>query len=425
MYEIPTFDARDFIYLLFGLGLMAMSAGPVFERIRGFNLPLIFIVIGALVWPLGLPVLNPLEGELQAKIVEHAAELIVIVSLAGAGLAIDLPESWRNWQPTWRLLMICMPLTIVAVAVLGVWGLGLSLASAVLLAGALAPTDPVLARSVQVAGPGEDEEPMEIALTAEAGLNDGLAFPFIWLAILMAEAGGALTASGWFDWLSFDVLYRIAAGLIVGRLVGALLSRFVMSRWGDAELGARNAALVVLGATFLAYGTTEAVDGYGFLAVFMATRAGRAHTRGTEQETYEKHVHQAADQFESVLLVLLLLWFGSFAISGALDGLRWQEVAFALALILLIRPAAALLSLAWLKCDDLSRFKTAFFGIRGMGSVFYIAYGQNHAEFGDLDAVWRIATVTILLSILIHGTTASILMPREAGLPPGRPKSDP
>ncbi|KIT15918.1 cation:proton antiporter [Jannaschia aquimarina] len=405
-----TIDGRDVVYTVVGLALFGLTLQPALARYKLFNLPLFYALFGAAAGMAGYGMIDPLASTLHAKVVEHASELIVIISLAGAGLAIDTVGSWRNWNPTWRLLLVTMPITVVGVAALGHGWLGLTIPGALLLAAALAPTDPVLARSVQVSPPGQDEQPMEVALTAEAGMNDGLAFPFVYLAIHAAALGVGQMFQGeaWFwSWLSFDFAYRVIVGIVIGYGVGLVISRIIFSPVGDGSQGAWNAVVVVLASTLLAYGITEGVDGYGFLAVFFATRAGRSNTRGTSNEGYEKFVHHGAEQLEAILLAVLLLWLGTFIGSGALSGLRWQEVAFALALVLVLRPAAGLLALVGHDCTDISRRKVAFFGIRGMGSVFYIAYAQNHAQFGDIDAVWRIAAVTILVSILIHGYAAN------------------
>ncbi|UWQ21189.1 cation:proton antiporter [Jannaschia sp. W003] len=413
---LATLDARDAIYLVVGLALFALTLQPALGSRRWFNLPLFYVLAGTLFGGIAVIRIDPVAGGLQAKVIEHASELIVIISLAGAGLAIDTVESWRSWNPTWRLLLVTMPLTMAAVAFLGHAWLGLTLPGALLLAAALAPTDPVLARSVQVSPPGQREEPMEVALTAEAGLNDGLAFPFVYFAVHAAALGtGAMLGSeAWlWDWMWFDLLYRVAAGVGVGFLVGRGLSWAILSRWGDASTGAWNAVVVILASTMLSYGAAEAVDGYGFLAVFVAMRSGRSRTRGTEDEGYERFAHHGAEQLEAILLAVLLLWLGTFIGGGALAGLRWQEVAFALALVLLIRPAAGLVALVGLGGGLKGKRKVAFFGIRGMGSVFYIAYAQTHADFVSIDAVWRIAAVTIVASIVIHGYAANLLLPED------------
>ena len=419
-----TIDNRDVIYSVVGLALLGLTLQPALSRYKLFNLPLFYVVAGMLFGGSWIVLINPLSGGLDARVIEHASELIVIISLAGAGLAIDTEGGWKNWAPTWRLLAVTMPLTIAVVAFAGFNWLGLTLPAALLLAAALAPTDPVLARSVQVAPPGQEELPMEVALTAEAGLNDGLAFPFVYFAIHAAAigAGQMLQGEAWlWNWLAFDFAYRVIAGVVVGYLIGHAISRLTFSPIGDGKQGAWNAVVMMLAATLLSYGLTEAVDGYGFLAVFVAARAGRSNTRGTDNEGYEKYVHHGAEQLEAILLAVLLLWLGTFIGSGALAGLTWVEVVFALALIFVVRPAAGLLALVFLDCDNMSRRNVAFFGIRGMGSVFYIAYAQNHATFDDIDAVWRIATLVILMSIVIHGYAANFLLGGKAELGSAHP----
>ena len=420
--DIPTVDTRDVVYSALGLALLGLTVQPALARYRLLNIPLYYIVAGIGLGALGVPLLDPRAGGLPTKAVEHAAELIVIISLAGAGLAIDTPMTWRGWGAAFRLLIVAMPITIAATALAGLHALGLGLASALLLGASLAPTDPVMARTVQVAPPGQGEGAMEVSLTAEAGMNDGLAFPFVYLAITVAGAGWALAPEGalglpdWFGkWVGFDLVYRVAVGVLGGLLVGLCVSKLVFSPLGDGSNGAWNAIVTVLAATLLAYGLVEAIDGYGFLAVFFAARAGRRNTRGTPQESYEKFVHHGADQLESILLALLLLWFGTFLWAGGLRGITWPEVLFAAALILIIRPLGGWLSLIGHDCPPLERAKVAFFGVRGMGSIFYIAYAQDHADFPDIEAVWRIAALVIVASIAVHGFAANFAIDPEAG----------
>ncbi|MEE4210287.1 MAG: cation:proton antiporter [Parvularcula sp.] len=415
-------DPQDIFYIVIGGALFFLSLRPALERFPWINVPLLYVIVGAvLVWS-GAPVLDPRTDVLSAVVLQHASELIVIISLAGAGLAIDTPGNWKNWSAAYRLLMIAMPLTIAVIAWCGISWLGLPLAGAMLLAAALAPTDPVLAQSVQVAPPGKREEPMQVALTAEAGLNDGLAFPFVYLAITLALVAAGEKDPDWLaGWLTYDLLYRVGAGLIVGWLVGTLISKLIFSPFGDGKNGAWNSLLVILSATLLSYGITEAVNGYGFLAVFLAARAGRANTRNTKNEGYQKFVHHGATQLESILLVLLLLWFGMFVAAGGLTGWTWGEVVFGFAIVFVLRPIAGLVSLIGYDCPKLERIKVAFFGIRGMGSVFYIAYAQNHAPFTDIDQVWRIAGIVILISMVVHGFTANFALKATTREEPAHP----
>ena len=411
---IATLDLRDVFYATMGLALMGLTLQPAIKRFPLINLPLIYVLFGALGGVMGLPFADPRNGGLETSIIEHISELIVIISLAGAGLAIDEPMRWRTWHAAFRLILVAMPLTIIAVVWVGGL-LGLSLAGALLLAAALAPTDPVLARSVQVSPPGKEETPMEVSLTAEAGLNDGLAFPFVYLAITTAMVGWG---QGWFpdwgvSWLAWDVAYRIGAAIVVGVICGWFISALALSGWGDATHGAWNSIVMVLASTLLSYGAAEAVDGYGFLAVFVCARAGKARSRRLNRHDYEKFVHHGADQLESILLAFLLLWLGAFIGGGALDGLTLMEVGFAVALIFVIRPVSGFLALIGVDCERMSRSKVAFFGVRGMGSVFYIAYAQTHADFADMDTVWRIAAITILISIAVHGFAANFVLNDE------------
>ena len=408
MLELPTVDLRDVFYGAFGLALLGLTLQPALDKYRVANFPLIYILSGAGLGWLGLPLVDPRDGGLSSVVVEHVSELIVIISLAGAGLAIDTRMTWSNWQSAFRLLGITMPLTLLAVTLMGLW-LGMGVAGAILVAAALAPTDPVLARTVQVSPPGRDEGPMEVALTAEAGLNDGLAFPFVYLAISAAMFGWAQPLPGWlWDWFTFDLLYRVSAGILAGFIVGWAVTKVAFSGLGDARNGAWNSIVMVLAATLISYGFAEAVDGYGFLAVFVTARAGRMLNRYEGPQGYERFVHHGADQLESILLALLLLWFGMFVGGGGLAGTRWQEVAFAVALIFVVRPLTGRIGLTRMDCPNDEAWKVSFFGVRGMGSIFYIAYAQNHAEFVDIEMVWRVAALVIALSILVHGFASKV-----------------
>lgn len=211
-----------YIVTLTILGVVVLLTAwlPLMMRRLPLSLPIACMAIGAvLAWspfPL-LPRFNPLENR---EFTERMTEIVVIVALMGAGLKLDRPIGWKRWMTTWRLLGVAMPLTIGALAFLGSWILGLGVASAVLLGACLAPTDPVLASDVQVGPPqtGEEDE-VRFALTSEAGLNDGLSFPFVHLAIALALAAkeGTLLLQ---HWAFLDVFWRLAAGGVVGWALG-------------------------------------------------------------------------------------------------------------------------------------------------------------------------------------------------------------
>ncbi|MGB3738363.1 MAG: sodium:proton antiporter [Pontixanthobacter sp.] len=408
-------EPRIFTFVLFGLGLMGAVA---LERKLARSLlpmPILYVAVGFIVFslPIGMPDLNPVSDALDALTVEYVTEFIVIVSLMAAGIAIDRPVTWRNWRQLWPLLLFAMPLSILCVSLLGWWALGLAPASAILLGAALAPTDPVLARSVQVGPPGQDmRHDIRFSLTAEAGLNDGLAFPFTYLAIAAIGMG---SLGGWtVQWFALDFVWRIAAGIGVGYLIGRLGSWYVFERNADASADDEEEAdpdsaystsegLIVLGTLLLAYGAAEMVEGYGFIAVFVGAVTARQRENASR---YHKISHHFIDQIENIVLVAVLLAFGGMLADGVLDALTWPAALVGLALIIVIRPVTGLLAEWFSPLPWPGKFAVAFLGIRGMGSIYYLAYGQNHGEFAQIDLLWATVSFTILASIIIHGVSA-------------------
>ena len=411
-------DPRILMFVLFGAGLMLAVTLERWLARFWLSLPILYVAIGYGVWslPLDLPHFNPAADGFDALTLEYATEFIVIASLMAAGIAIDRPVSWANWRQIWPLLVIAMPLTITAVALLGWWALGLAPASAILLGAALAPTDPVLARSVQVGPPGEDQRhDVRFSLTVEAGLNDGLAFPFTYLAI---AAVGMTALGGWtLQWFALDFVWRIAAGIAVGWGVGRLGSWYVFEREADAPLEdieeeseqaqeqrySTSEGLIVLGFLLLAYGLAELVEGYGFLAVFVGAVTARQREA---RSRYHKISHHFIDQIEQIVLVAVLFGFGAMLASGVLDSLTWSGALIGLALIFVIRPIAGLLAEAFGNLRFPGRLAIAFLGVRGMGSIYYLAYGQNQGEFSQLGDLWAVASFTILASVVVHGVLA-------------------
>ena len=201
-----------------------------------------------------------LDPTTSPRIWEVATELTVIVALFGAGLRIDNIAT-ANWRPTWRLLVLALPLTVLALAWIGWAVAGLTLAGAVLLAAVLSPTDPVLAGDLQVGPPLEGgEQPVRLALTTEAGLNDGLAFPFVLLGLAIAVNG--LAPGSWvLEWLAVDVLYRIAVGAASGAALGWLLGKIVFAIPRDNSLARTESGVVALAGVLVCYGATELVAG--------------------------------------------------------------------------------------------------------------------------------------------------------------------
>lgn len=338
---------------------------------------------------------------------ELAAEVCVIICLFATGMQIDRRRR-ATWWRTAALLAIGMPLTIAALAWAGSALAGLSLAAALLLGAVLAPTDPVLAADVQVGPPQEGrEDAVRFTLTTEAGLNDGLAFPFVWLAIAVAIAGGIGDELLW-RWAIEDLLLKIAIGTVAGLVLGWLVGH-ALFRWpARAVMSALAADVVVLGAVFAIYGATELLGGYGFIAAFVG---GLMVRRAAHENPAQAELFAFAESLERALTALLLV-AGGVALGLMLPYVGLGEVAIALLLLLVIRPLAGLVALAPFAMPRRERAIVALFGVRGIGSLYYLAFAASQAEFDAMYTVWAIVLITIFGSTLIHGLTAARVMAR-------------
>ncbi|MEU4574427.1 cation:proton antiporter [Nonomuraea sp. ATR24] len=400
----------DLLFALGGAAALLAALLPELLANRAFSLPLAYLAGGVLLFllPLGLPEPDPVAHRLA---LEHITEICVVVSLMGAGLALNRKAGWRSWGSTWRLLGWAMPVTVAGVAAAALVLLEWPLAAALLLGAVLAPTDPVLASDVHVGEPVDVEnadDEVRFALTSEAGLNDGLAFPIVYAAVALAVVGGA----GWAgEWALVDVLYRTAAGVVCGLLIGRVLGRlFFHTREKRLRLAERHDGFVALAATFLSYGLTELAHGYGFVAVFVTACAIRNAERG---HGYNSVLHGFVEQIERLFTAWLLLLLGGFVATGGLAALTWRGVAVGALLLLVIRPLAGWLSQAGGAAGPRERLVISFFGIRGVGSLFYLAFALGQADFGvPADELWAVTGFTVLASVVLHGVTATPVMRR-------------
>jgi NhaP-type Na+/H+ or K+/H+ antiporter len=350
-----------------------------------------------------LPRFNPLQNSMWA---ERLTELVVIVALMGAGLKIDRALGWKRWMITWRLLGIAMPLSIAAIALLGWCILRLPPASALLLGAALAPTDPVLAADIQVGPPhtGEEDD-IRFALTSEAGLNDGLSFPFVMAAIAMAASNGQVWIG---HWLAIDVVWKLMAGVGVGWFVGRLLGYLTFKLPETGRIAKTGDGLAALGFTFLSYGATELVHGYGFVAVFVTALTIRHVERRSH---FHSELHDFGEQIERLLMMVLLVCFGSIVAEGPLlSQVDWRVAVVAALTLLLVRPLAGWLSLAGCGHPTAEKLIVSVFGIRGLGSIYYLAYASDKADFKGMETVWASVFVIILASIVLHGIAVTPVM---------------
>lgn len=376
---------------------------------------MVFVLLGLAlgVLPLGLPVrLDGPPGDERAwAVVEHLSEVVVIVALFGVGIALDRPFGWRRWASTWRLIGVAMPLTIAAGALLGGTLLGLVPAAALLLGAVLAPTDPVLASEVQVGAPSDDpddpddEDEVRFALTSEAGLNDGLAFPFVNAAVLLAAAPVSVWMGSWVAW---ELVGKVALGVAVGAATGWVLALLAFRSGSRALRFADTAeALVALAAVFGTYGVAEVVGGYGFVAVFVAAVVLRSYER---HHRYQHVLHGFVEQVERLLTLALLVLLGFAVVHGLLDALSPQGVLVSVLLVAVVRPVGAWVSLRRTPLRPDQKAAVAFFGVRGMGSFYYLAFALGAASFTDAAVLWAVVGFTVLLSVVVHGVAAGPVM---------------
>lgn len=421
--------AYEIALVIVGIALLGTAVLPRVLEHRPLSFPIVYVSVGLVLFSTvpGAPVIDPIAN---SPIVERLTELVVIVSLMGAGLKLDRRFAIRRWSATWRLLGIALPLTAVSMSVLA-WGiLGLAPATAILLGAVIAPTDPVLASGVGAGAPltelEAEHDPLyqwgtvRFALTSEAGFNDGLAFPLTNLAI--AAAGVTMAnGGGWLlEWVLVDLLFRIVAGAVLGYLIGHTMARFLFrlpasQNMAEIMTGGQEimAGVEALATTLIAYGLTELIGGYGFIAVFIASLSLR-HFEWDHD--YYVELHDFAVIAERVLMALVLMLFGGAIASGLLGPLTWVEGVIGLTLLLVIRPFAGMLSFVGTPASWGERAAIAFFGIRGIGSFFYLSYALAESSFQEMELLiaseelWAFVGFVVLLSIIIHGISAAPIM---------------
>jgi sodium/hydrogen antiporter len=394
-----------FVLAAIGFATLVMAWLPSISKKIKISFPIILLFMGFLLFYMGTPLQWP-DPLWNDQGLMYFSEAIVIIALMGAGLKIGSVFSFRAWKRPLLLVFIAMPITMVAAYFLGVYFLALSVPSSILLAAILAPTDPVLAAEVQLDEPTREKEPEDkrrFTLTTEAGLNDGMAFPFTYLAVMVAQAGGwaALNFSDWFlDKLLLKVIIGVILGIIIGRLIGYFLDRLHVVTGVQTFDG-----FVSLSLTFMSYGVTELLHGYGFLAVFFVGLTMRYYERISGD--YKKKMHDFIHEIERLLLTVWIILFGGSLLNGILTLTDWRGIFFAFAFILIIRPLAGYISLLGVNDPIRSKLAVSFLGIRGIGSVFYLAWAfMQYDSFENKNELYGITAYVILISIVIHGLSA-------------------
>ena len=434
----------SFLFIAVGTLLLAMALARSMLTRLPVSTAMIYLAIGVAAGPFALDLFD-IDPIREAALLERIAELAVLVSLFASGL--KLSPSWNegHWQIPARLAFISMAVTVGLITLFGVWVVGLPLGAAVLLGAVLAPTDPVLASDVQVEHAG-DKEPFRFGLTGEAGLNDGTAFPFVMLGLGLLGAH-ELGAFGW-RWFAVDLVWATIAGLGVGALSGYLVGRLVLYLRSCHKEAIGLDEFIALGLIALAYGLALLVHAYGFLAVFAAGLSLRAIEEQTPEPDEHPVLEGSADvepdaiekvatdpetapaymtksllnfntQVEHIGEALVVLLVGVLLSSSLLDLLSAPGVELSALLwlvpilFLVVRPIAVWIGLLGARTCALQKPLTAWFGIRGIGSIYYLMFAISH---GIPDPLARNLIVLVLVvvgtSIVFHGISVTPLMKR-------------
>ena len=421
--------------VIVGLLLVLMAlASTVLKRLP-LSTAMLYLLVGVAVSPLGLDLMAP-DPRAGAQLLERIAEVVVLLSLFTAGLKLSPGLRDRRWALPVRLALNSMVVTVFLIAAAAWLLLDLPLGACVLLGAVLAPTDPVLASEVQLRDP-RDRDQLRFALTGEGGLNDGTAFPFVMLGLGLLGLH-ELGEFGW-RWFAVDVLWATAAGLGTGWLLGIAIGRLVLYLRREHKEAVGLDDFLALGLIGLSYGCALLLHGYGFLAVFAAGvalrrleqrhAAGRASVETVQQAFAEPgrtlasrvavHPEHAPafmaqavlgfnEQAERIGEVAIVITIGALLWAVEWDPAAWWFVPL---LLLVIRPLAVAAGLARSRASRGQRWLIGWFGIRGVGSLYYLMYAVNHGlEPALADRLIALTLAVVVASIVVHGVSVTPLM---------------
>lgn len=403
-------------FLVIGAVLLFMAVSAARIRRMPVSTAIVYLLVGITLGPSVTNQFhfNPID---ESALLEVVTETAVLISLFAAGLKLAAPVGDVAWWPPFRLATVSMVLTVAMVAAVAMWLLDLPLGAAVLLGAVLAPTDPVLASEVQVRQMGDDDQ-MRFSLTGEAGMNDGTAFPMVMLGLGLL--GLHDLGEGFRHWWLIDVLWACASGVGVGAALG------MATAWGMRRLSQQGFKSEImdnfagLGLIAFSYGLSLLLLGYGFLAVFsagfMLHRTEAWLERKAEREAQEelKPVYMTkvslhlVEQFERLFEVALLILIGGMLFD---DSWQWIYVGFAAMLLFVVRPASVFVGLAGSQTKWRTRSMIAWFGVRGIGSVYYLMYAIQHGVEEELAVTLvSVVLVVVAISVFLHGVTALPLL---------------
>lgn len=404
----------------------------------------IYLIAGVVAGPWGLDLVQ-LDLRGHGEWLSNLTQVALVVSLFITGLKLRLRFSNPAWLDAVRLAFPSMLLTVGGICVLAHFWLGLSWGMSLLIGALIAPTDPVLASIVAVDSAGDSDQ-MRVAISGEAGLNDGFALPFLLLALMMIASPGPLSAAVTLHWLLVGVLWAFAAGLALGFGLGWLIG-LLGTRLRAASADVTPSDFLALALMALAYAGAEAIHASGFLAAFAAGMGLRSaelhvvsrfpHPKYKKQDddgmhppaevmvnTSRRDMNDAGQPATSVGMVVSdalsfgdtlerLIASGLVFLVGVACARYWSfdGVVMAALLFLLVRPISVWLCMIGSKAPKPRRLLIGWIGIRGIGTLNYLAYAITHGlDKPQSMLAAQLAVTIVVLSILAHGITAPPLM---------------
>lgn len=395
------------IYILdlfvIGLLLLGVTLGSGWISRLPLSYALIYLVAGVSIGPYGLRLI---QLRPDAEFLERLTEFVVIVSVFSCGLKMNRPFKLWAWQTTARLIGFLMPISILAIAAICHFLLDFDWGAAILLGAILAPTDPVLASEVQLAHV-EDRDELRFGLTSEGGLNDALAFPFVYFGLYWIKDSNW---ENWFkQWVAIDLVWAIASGIVMGIVVAKAVVWIDKHVQRFREVDDLMEDFIALSTILLTYSLTELVNGYGFLAVFVAGVV----VQDSYYRDQEKRLAQIrfTERVEKLLEVGTILILGSLLLVAPIIKYSGQALLLAALLLFVIRPVGVWISMLGSRIPAPTRWLFGWFGIRGVGSLYYLTYAFGKGLKGETgEQIAWITYIIVVISVILHGISATPLM---------------
>ena len=393
-----------FAYLGFAATLIAFM--PIYTKKLKITYIIPLLLLGMILYLSGapLPWPNPAWEFETGKIV---AEVIVIISLMTAGLKIGTTYTWKDWKKPLSLIAITMPLCMIAIFLVAYYILHLNGPVSLLLAAVLAPTDPVLASDIQLEEHQDEKKRntgLRYTLTGEAGINDGFAFPFVFLAILWSQTTSFSDIDlGRFVW--YYIIYKLAVGALIGAIIGFIYSYFI-HKHDEQNTSIILGGFIAVALTFFSYGIAEVAHTYGFISVFTTGIFIQFYQANRAEDRVESKMLEFVEETEKMLVVLWAIFFGGSLLSGILTYTDWKGILFSLAIVLVLRPVFGYIAMLTTTFSTAKKWAISFFGVRGIGSFFYLSFALLNGNFQDFTQLFGIVSYVVLFSIIIHGFTS-------------------